>query len=102
MMRLAADGHLPLLHGLEEGALHLRSRTIDFVRKDEIRKDRPLVNPEASLLRLEDHGSHHIARQKIRGELNALEIQPHGRPKAFDEKGLGKARKPFQQNVPVR
>jgi len=39
---LVADRHLPLLHRLEEGALHLGGGAVDLVGEDDLREDRPL------------------------------------------------------------
>ena len=47
---LITDGHLMLLHGLKQGALHLSWGTVDFVREDEVREDRSLLHREVLLL----------------------------------------------------
>jgi hypothetical protein len=39
-VRLAADGDLPLLHRLEQGALDLGGRAVDFVGQDQVGEDR--------------------------------------------------------------
>ncbi len=59
------------------------------------------MNTEGPLLRLKNHGSDHIAGQKIGGKLNSFKIQPHGRPQTFDQEGFGQPRQSLQQNVTV-
>ena len=41
-----ADGHLPLLHGLKQRALHLGRGPVDFVGQDDVREDRALLGRE--------------------------------------------------------
>src|SRR5688500_17357514 len=43
----AVDGHLTLLHGLEEGRLGLRGRPVDLVAEDDVGEHGPL--PEVEL-----------------------------------------------------
>ena len=39
LVRLAVDGHLALLHRLEERGLGARRRTVDLVREEDVRED---------------------------------------------------------------
>jgi hypothetical protein len=98
---LAAERHLPLLHGLEEGTLHLRRCTVDLVGENEVGKDRTEVHGELGALRLEDHGADDVARQQIGGELNPFELQADRRAQAPHEQGLREARKPLEQDMSV-
>ena len=40
-MAVAARGHLPLLHRLEQGGLGLGRRAVDLVGQDQVGEDRP-------------------------------------------------------------
>ena len=63
-----------LLHGLKQGALHLRWGTVDFVREDEVREDRPLLHREVLLLLAIHQGTHDVSRQEIWSELDTLVV----------------------------
>ena len=100
-MRLAADGHLPLLHRLEQGALHLGGRAVDFVGQQQVGEDRAAVRRERALLGLEDHGADDVAGQQVGRELDALELHAQRLAERLDEERLGEAGHALEQHVAV-
>jgi hypothetical protein len=52
LVRLAGDGHFPLLHGLQQGRLRLGRRAVDLVGQHDIGEDRPADELERPFLRL--------------------------------------------------
>ena len=102
---LAADGHLALLHGFEQGGLRFRRRPVDLICEDDIGEDRPLEEAEFSLsaasalvddLRAGDVGGH-----EVRGELDPVEIQPQAVSQRPDQEGLGEAGNALDDAVPA-
>ena len=73
-MGLPADRHLPLLHRLEQRALHLRGRTVHLVGQHEVREDRAERDLELAELLVEDPGAHDVRGDEVRRELDALEL----------------------------
>ena len=100
-MRVAADGDLALLHGLEESGLDLGRCAVDFVGEDEVGEDRATVGGEAAVLGREDHSADDIAGEEVGGELDALELDADGRAERSDEEGLGEAGHAFEEDVAV-
>jgi hypothetical protein len=101
MVRVAADGDLALLHGLEEGGLDLGGGAVDFVGEDEVGEDRALVGREPAVLGREDHGADDVARQQVGRELDAFELDAHGGAKRPDEERLGEARHALEEDVTI-
>ena len=48
------DRHLPLLHRLQQGTLHLGRGAVDLVGENDVGKDRPLLDGERAVLRAID------------------------------------------------
>ena len=67
-----------LLHRFEQRGLSLGWRSVDFVGKQNVDEDRALPQSEVVGLRIEDVGADHIARHKIRRELNSAVLQVEG------------------------
>ena len=57
-----ADGDLPLLHRLEQRALHLGGRAVDLVGEHEVREDRAELRGELALLLVVDDGADEVGR----------------------------------------
>lgn len=57
------DGHLALLHRFEEGALHFRRSTVDFVGKHDVCEDRTRLGRELARLRIVNQRADNIRRQ---------------------------------------
>ena len=70
---LAVQGHLPLLHGFEQRALRFGRCAVDFIRQHQLREDRATLKAELAGVAIEDRDAEDIGRQKIAGELHALE-----------------------------
>ena len=66
-----AQGHLALLHGFQQGALHLGRCAVDFVCQNQVGKHRALLGRELALLRVINHGAQQVGGQQVRRELNA-------------------------------
>ena len=62
-VRVVSNCDLALLHGLEQGALDLGRRAVDFVGKDEVGEDRPLVDGELGGAWVVDLGADEVGRQ---------------------------------------
>ena len=100
-MRLAADGNLALLHGLEEGALDLGGGAVDFVGEHEVGEDRAAVRRELAGLRLDNHCADDVAREQIGRERDALELDAEGGAERLDEERLGEAGHALEEDVAV-
>ncbi len=74
-MRDIADRHLAFLHGFEQGALHFRRRTIDFIRQEQVRKNRPAMRAQIVGPLIENLGAQNIAGEQVDGELHPFEFQ---------------------------
>jgi hypothetical protein len=75
---LSVDRHLPLGHGLEQGALGTGSRAVDFVGKQYIGKDWAGSKLELAGLLIQNTKSGDIARKQIRRALYPHELTPYG------------------------
>ena len=74
----AGDGHLALLHRLQQRALHLRGGTIHLVGEHEIGEDRPLVDAKLGGARVVYLGADQVRGQQVRSELEAGETGVDG------------------------
>ncbi len=99
--RFAFDGHLSLLHGLQQRGLGLGRGAVDLIGQDDVGKDRALAQLEGVLGAVEDVSAGDVAGQQIGCELDALEFQPEHFGKAAGHQGLAQAREVFQQDVPA-
>ena len=98
---LLAEGHLPLLHGLEQRRLHLGRGPVDLVGQHEVAEHRPLAHRVAALAGIENLRAGDISRQHVRCELDAGEGAVEGVGKGADGEGLGEPRHALEQNVAV-
>ena len=98
-VRDVAQRHLPLLHRLEEGRLHLGGGAVDLVGEQQVREDRPLARHELAGLLLEDEGAHEVGRQQVRGELDAREVEVEHLPERLHRERLGETRHALDQQV---
>ncbi len=97
----AADGHLMLLHSLQQRRLHLGGRPVDFIRQDDLGEERSLLDVKFLALLVEDHGADHVGRQQIRGELDAGERRVDDFGQGAHRQSLGQPGHSLQQNVPA-
>src|SRR5215471_8193912 len=78
-IRVAFNRHRPFLHGLQQGRLRLGGSPVDFVRENDVCKDRTFDEHARALaggaVFFDDFGSGNVGRHQVRRELNALEIE---------------------------
>ena len=72
---LLADGHLTLLHRLEQGTLHFRRSTVNLICQHKISEDRSAFDFELLALLAVNLRTEHIGRQQVRSKLNSAEIR---------------------------
>ena len=95
------DGHLSLLHGLKQRALHLRWRTVDFIRQHKVGKHRAFLHLEGFFLLTINHRTYHVSGQQVRRKLDAAEFRVHQFGKGLDSLGLGQTGHTFQQHMAI-
>ena len=95
-----ANRHLALLHRLEQGALGLLRRAVDFVRQDDVGEERPLLDAELRGARVEHARPEDVGGQHVGRELDALKPGAKGSGDGRDQQRLGEAGRPFEQQVP--
>ena len=94
-----ADGHLALLHRLQQGALHLGRGTIDFVGQNQIGEDRPFAGDKITRVLLIDQRSRQVGGQQVRSELDAVEAGLDKARQTADCERLGEAGDTLEQNM---
>ena len=99
---LGTDRHLPLLHGFEQGTLHLGRGTVDFVGQDEIGKNRAFSDGKFVLRRVVDHRAQYIRRQQVGRELYAAEPRVNRLRQRLDGQRFRKTRQTLQQYMAPR
>ena len=67
-----SDRHLPLLHGFEQGALCFLRSAVDFIRQNDIGKDRSFFCSELTRLAVVYARPQNVSRQHVRRKLNTL------------------------------
>ena len=98
---VVADGHLPLLHRLQQGALHLGRGAVDLVGKDDVGEDRSALGGELAAARMVHQRTDQIRRQQVGGELDAPEARADRLRQGGDGQRLGQARHALDQQVGV-
>ena len=102
LVGLAVDRDRALLHRLEQGRLGLGRRAVDLVGQQQLAEDRPAGQREAAMVwklnRLAP-----MMSPGIRSGVNWMrpKSSPSARAKHVREQGLGRARRPFEQDVPA-
>src|SRR5574344_444985 len=99
MVCLFADRNLMLSHRFKECALHFRRRTVYFVRKNYIGKNRTFAYRKFSRTLLIHERSGNISRKKIRRKLNALEFKAGNLRESLYGKRLCESRHAFKKNM---
>ncbi len=99
MVAAVAQRHLPLLHGLEQGRLHLGRCAVDLVGEQQVGEHGTPAGEEIAAPLVVDQGADEIGRQQVGGELDALEIDRQRLGQRLDRQGLGQARDAFDQHV---
>ena len=98
---LLADRDLPLLHRLQQRALHLRRRAVDFVRKDQIGKNRPELRAELPIAWIVDQRADEISRKKVGSELKALKARADRVRQRANRKSLRQAGHPLEEDMTI-
>jgi hypothetical protein len=103
-MAIAGNGHVVLLHGLQQRRLGAWARAVDLVRHQELTEDRARDEAEAALAAgtfLQHLAAQDVGRHEIRRELDAARVKAEHDPHGLDQLGLGKAGQADQQRVPA-
>ena len=98
----AADGDVMLLHRLEQCALRLRRRAVDFIGEQDVRENGAGLElerlPPVRVLR--DHvRAHDVRRHEVGRELHAREFQIHRIGQRADEHRFAQPRHAFEQHM---
>ena len=96
---VVADGHAPLLHRFEQGALDLGRGAVDFVGQQQVREDRPAMDAELARALIEDFRADDVRGQQVNGELHAGELEVNGLGDGVDEERLGEAGHALKEQV---
>src|SRR5579884_156384 len=97
----AVDGHLPLLHALQQRGLCLRRGAVDLVGQDDVGENRAGTYLEVPGLLVIDGGAGNIRRQKVRRELDSLETQSQRVSQGFGQRRLADARNILDEQMPI-
>ena len=90
------------LHHLQQGALHLGGRAVDFVGQHEIGENGPLLDREFARPGVKNLRADHIGRQQVRRELNARKRQAKPLGQRAHGQRLGQTGHAFEEDVPSR
>ena len=96
---LPPDGHLSLLHDLEQRALHLRRRAVDLVGEQEVREHRPERRRELARALVVDAGADEVGGHEVGRELDALELPADGIGERLDRQRLGETGHALDEHV---
>jgi hypothetical protein len=96
---LALDGHLRLLHHLEQRRLRARRGAVDLVGQEHVGEDRALAELEGAVLRAVEAAAGDVGRQQVRRELHPAEHAVDAAGQALGQRGLAGARYVLQQHV---
>ena len=101
-VRHTLDGHLALLHCLEECRLGLGRRTVDLVGEEDVSEDRAGPELELVVLLVVDVRPGDVRRQKVGSELDALESATQTVREGHRHQRLREAGEVLEEDVPVR
>ena len=94
-----ADGHLVLLHHLQQGALDLGRRAVDLVGQEQVGEHRAQRGAELARLLVVDAGADQVGGDQVGRELDALELAADGRCERLDGQRLGQTGYALHQQV---
>ena len=100
-MRVDVDGHVPLLHALEQAGLRLRRGPVDLVDEHDVGEHRAGPELEAGLALVEDVGADDVGGQQVRRALDAGVLGVDRARERPGERGLADARVVLDQHVPL-
>ena len=98
---LVPDRDLAFLHRLEQRALHLGRRAIDFVRQDQVRKNRTELGREFTAARIVNQRADQIGGQQVGRKLETLKTGLNAGRHRFDGERLGEAGNAFEEDVAI-
>ena len=98
---MVADGHLPLLHRLQQRALHLGGGTVDLVGEDDVGEDRAALGGEFAAAGVIHEGADQVRGQQVGSELDAPEAGVDRLRQGGDGQCLGQARNALDQQMGV-
>ena len=99
---LASYGDLPLLHDLEQGALHLGGGAVDLICQQQVGKDGPQRRVELAGLLVVDSCTYEIGGHEIGCELDTLKLPAYGLRQRLYRHGLGQTGDALHKDVPPR
>ena len=100
--RGSKQGDAPFLHRLQHGGLRLWRGAVDFVREEDVAKDRTGLEDHFAASvgrRLQNVRAQDVARHEVGGELDALEVKAHHVADGLDEGSLAEAGESFKEDV---
>ena len=97
--RFLANGDLALLHRLQQSTLDLGSRSVDFVRQEQVREDRPLHDSKFVVPLIEHLASQNVRREEVDRELYPGKAQIDRPRKCGDKQGLRQTGHALEQQV---
>ena len=101
LVRLPAERNLPFLHRLQQRALHLGGRAVDFVCKHDVGEDRSLMSFERAGLMPVNLRTDQVTGQQVGSKLNATELSTQRLCQRVDHHRFGDAGNAFQQRMAV-
>ena len=101
-MRVIVHRDLRFVHRFEQRGLRFRRGAVDFVGHDDVGEDRAGLEFEFLRRRVVDADADHVARQHVRGELNALERAVEGTRERLRQRRLADAGNVLDQQVAAR
>ena len=81
--------------------MHLGGRAIDFVREDQVRKNRTVLRAERAVARVVDHGADDVRGQHVGSKLQALKIQTDRGGERLERERFREAGHAFEKDVAV-
>ena len=97
----AVNTHLTLFHHFKEGGLRLGRSTVYFVHKYHIGKYRAAMKIELICFHIENRSPQHIARHKVRSELNAAKVSINQTGGQAGKQCFCYTGHPFYQYMPI-
>ena len=99
LVGVVVHGHLRFVHGFEQRRLRLRRGAVDFVRQNDVGKNRAGLEIKPLLDLVEHAGAHHVGGKQVRGELDALEGTVEGIRQGLREGRLAHSGDVFNQQM---
>ena len=93
------DGHLLLLHRLEQGRLGLRRGAVDLVSEHEVREDGSRAERQLAAALVEDPRTRHVGRHEVGRELDAGGLEAEDPGEGAHDEGLREPGHVLEQHV---